>query len=119
MTAVVRPLLRTRLFEIVGGEAVTDNNRLIDFAISQVEAQSGNIQSGEKDPLADPNNLLSRLVNTRDKKTGWQPTRADLDTESLNLMNAGQDPYSGALAALIFYLVHNADALEKATREVR
>jgi hypothetical protein len=34
-------------------------------------------------------------------------------------MNAGQDPYSGALAALIFYLVHNVEALEKATREVR
>ena len=119
MTVLVRPLLRTRFFEIVGGQAVTDNNRLIEFASSQVQHQSCNIRDAEKELSTYRNSLLSRLVHTLDRKTGWQPTRADLDTESLNLINAGVDPYSGALAALIFYLVNNTEALEKATTEVR
>lgn len=119
MSVLVRPLLRTRLFEIVGGKAVTDNNQLIEFASSQVQAQSCDTGDAEKEVSGERNSLFSRLVDTQDRKTGWQPTRADLDTESLNLINAGVDPYSGALAALIFYLVHNAEALEKATTEVR
>lgn len=119
MTVLVRPLLRTRLFEIVGGQAVTDNNRLIEFASSQVQTQSCNIRSAQKELSTYSDGLLSHLVNTQDRRTGWQPTRAELDTESLNFINAGVDPYSGALTALIFYLVNNTEALEKVTTEVR
>jgi hypothetical protein len=50
----------------------------------------------------------------------WKPkTLADLGTEGLNMINAGADPFSGVLAAALFYLVHNTDALRKATEEVR
>lgn len=119
LAALVRPLLRTRFFEIAGGQPVVDNNRLINYASSQVQLQSCENKGGVKGENAYRIDFLSKIGNTGDKKTGWRPTRADLDTECLNLMNAGADPYSGAIAAAIFYLVHNAGALEKATAEIR
>ncbi|KAF1846085.1 benzoate 4-monooxygenase cytochrome P450 [Cucurbitaria berberidis CBS 394.84] len=118
LAVLVRPLLRTRLFELVGGNSVADNNRLIDYASGQVQARltrsevEKNIAEGRID-------FLSRLVGVEDKKTGWQPTIEDLGTESLNMINAGADPFSGVLAGAIFYLVHNPEALQKATTEVR
>jgi cytochrome P450 len=63
--------------------------------------------------------FLSRLVNNEDKKTGMRPSLADLGTEGLNMINAGADPYSGVLAGVFFYLVHNSKALQTATEEVR
>jgi cytochrome P450 len=63
--------------------------------------------------------FLSRLVDAEDRKTGLRPTLADLGTESLNMINAGADPFSSVLAGAIFYFVHNPETLEKATKEVR
>jgi cytochrome P450 len=116
---IVRPLLGSKLFEIIGGKPVADNNRLIDYANSQVQAQMQNNDGNEKGISIGRKDFLSVLVGTEDKKTGWRPTAADLDTESLNMINAGADPYSGVLAAAIFYLVHNEHTLQKATAEVR
>jgi cytochrome P450 len=62
---------------------------------------------------------MSHLVAAKDKKTGMRPSLADLGTEGLNVMNAGADPFSGVLAGLFFYLVHNPEALQKAIEEVR
>ncbi|KAF2731922.1 cytochrome P450 [Polyplosphaeria fusca] len=119
LAVLVRPLLRTKLFEIAGGKPVVDNNRLIDYANEQVKSrgieeiqEKGASGHGRKD-------LLSRVIDNYDKKTGWRPTQAELDTESLNMINAGADPYSGTMAGVIFYLVHNRASLEKATAEVR
>ncbi|CAO2649685.1 Nn.00g009770.m01.CDS01 [Neocucurbitaria sp. VM-36] len=115
---LVRPLLRTRLFEMIGGKSVADNNRLIDYASSQVEAQLAN-REVEKHAANDRIDFLSRLVGVEDKKTGWQPSSADLGTESLNMIMAGADPFSSVLVGAIFYLVHNPETLQKATTEVR
>jgi cytochrome P450 len=111
---LVRPLLRTRFFEKLVGSAMKDNNRLIDYAYSQ--AQSRIQQSSNAEKRID---FLSHLVAAEDKKTGLRPTLADLGTEGLNVINAGADPYSGVLAGTFFYLVHNIEALQKATKEVR
>ncbi|KAF2186670.1 benzoate 4-monooxygenase cytochrome P450 [Zopfia rhizophila CBS 207.26] len=118
MAWLVRPLLRTKLFEIIGGKPVVDNNRLIDHANGQVQARSGE-RNEEKGDSPNCKDFLSYLVSAKDRKTGWQPTRADLDTECLNMMNAGADPYSGVLAGVIFYLLHNETVLRKATSEIR
>ncbi|KAG9193042.1 hypothetical protein G6011_03077 [Alternaria panax] len=115
---LVRPLLRTRLFEALGGKSVTDNNRLIDYGATQVQVQQSEVRT-EKDTNAQRVDFLSRLVTAGDRKTDWHPSTADLSTESLNLMNAGADPFSGVLAGAIFYLVHNPNALHRATQEVR
>ncbi|KAF2119541.1 benzoate 4-monooxygenase cytochrome P450 [Lophiotrema nucula] len=116
LAMLVRPLLRTKLFEIVGGKPVVDNNRLIDFGHEQVLARDVEEKAGD---LSGRKDFLSRIIKNHDKKTGWQPTQADLDTESLNMMNAGADPYSSVLAGIFFYLVHNPEVLQKATSEVR
>ena len=116
---VVRPLLRTRLFELIGGKPVTDNNRLINYASSVIESRTCNEKEDLKKGRGNQIDFLSHLVGHGDKKTGWQPTRTDLNTECLNMINAGADPYSSVAAGIIFYLLHNPDALRKATSEVR
>ncbi|KAH8721567.1 benzoate 4-monooxygenase cytochrome P450 [Phaeosphaeriaceae sp. PMI808] len=115
---VVRPLLRTSFFEKIGGKAVTDNNRLINYAHEQALARTSMPQT-EKQVETKPVDLFSRLVDAEDKKTGLRPTLVDLGTEGLNMINAGADPFSGTLAGALFYLVHNPDALQKATEEIR
>lgn len=115
---LVRPLLRSRLFELIGGKSVADNNRLIDYASSQAQARIADVEMG-KGCNNDRIDFLARLVGCADKKTGWEPNIADLGTESLNMMNAGADPFSSVLAGAMFYLVHNEDTLQKATQEAR
>ncbi|KAH7066097.1 isotrichodermin C-15 hydroxylase [Paraphoma chrysanthemicola] len=115
---LVRPLLRTSFFEVVGGKSVQDNNRLIDYAHSQAQLQLAEI-TAEKRVESGRIDFLSHVVDAEDKKTGLRPTVADLGTEGLNMINAGADPFSSVLAGAIFYLIHNPEALEKATEEVR
>ncbi|KAI4952799.1 hypothetical protein J4E91_003273 [Alternaria rosae] len=115
---LVRPLLRTGLFEELGGKPVADNNHLIDYGAAQVQLQQTEVET-EKSSNVERIDFLSRLVRTGDKKTGWYPCAADLGSESLNLILAGADPFSGVFAAAIFYLVHNSGALSKATKEIR
>jgi cytochrome P450 len=114
---LVRPLLRTRFFEMAGGKSVRDNNRLIDYSHSQARERTLRLKSEKQGERGI--DFLSRLVEAEDKKTELKPTLADLGTEGLNMINAGADPFSGVLAAALFYLVHNTDALRKATEEVR
>ncbi|KAF2032860.1 benzoate 4-monooxygenase cytochrome P450 [Setomelanomma holmii] len=115
---LVRPLLRTSFFEIIGGKSVQDNNRLIDYAHSQAQTRVAELKS-EKRAESGRIDFLSHIVDAEDKKTGLRPTLADLGTEGLNMINAGADPFSSVLASAIFYLVHNPTALQKATEEVR
>ena len=106
------------MFEALGGKSVTDNNRLIDYGATQVQLQQSKVKA-ERDSNSQRVDFLSHLVTARDKKTDWHPSTADLCTESLNLMNAGADPFSGVLAGAIFYLVRNQDALRGVTQEIR
>ena len=115
---LVRPLLRTSLFEKIGGKPVTDNNRLIDYTHRQAQIRISK-QNEEKRAESGRIDLLSHIAAAEDKKTGLRPTLPDLGCETLNIMLAGADPFSGTLAAAFFYLVHNPDAVRKATDEVR
>jgi cytochrome P450 len=102
---------------MAGGKSVRDNNRLIDYSHSQARERTLRLKSEKQGERGI--DFLSRLVEAEDKKTELKPTLADLGTEGLNMINAGADPFSGVLAAALFYLVHNTDALRKATEEVR
>jgi cytochrome P450 len=115
---LVRPLLRTSLFERVGGKPVADNNRLINYSYDQAKTRTS-LSDAEKQADSGRIDFMARLVDAEDKKTGKRPSLADLGTEGLNLINAGADPYSGVLAGAFFYLAHNPEALRKATEEVR
>ncbi|KAJ4299860.1 hypothetical protein N0V90_005106 [Kalmusia sp. IMI 367209] len=116
---LVRPFLRSRLFELVGGKPVQDNNRLIDYGKVQVQALQSYYNKDKKGLDSARIDFLSKLVTNEDKKSGWRPTSLDLDTESLNMIIAGADPYSQVLTGAIFYLVHNEQCLKKATQDVR
>jgi cytochrome P450 len=59
------------------------------------------------------------LLRAKDPETGKGFSTPELWGESNLLIIAGSDTTSTALAASIFYLVHNPRALEKLTREVR
>lgn len=113
----MRPFLRSRLLELVGGKPVRENNRLIDYGKAQVQARRSH-ESDEKE-FTDAKDFLSKLARNGDKKTGWQPSSLDLDTESLNMIIAGADPFSQVFTGTLFYLVHNAACLKKATSEIR
>lgn len=84
-----------------------------------MQARDSGNEGNEKGIEGGRIDFLSKLVGAEDKRTGWRPTSLDLDTECLNMMNAGADPYSSVLAGAIFYLVHHEDCLKKATEEVR
>ncbi|KAL1596631.1 hypothetical protein SLS60_009279 [Paraconiothyrium brasiliense] len=114
---LVRPFLRSQFFEMVGGKPVQDNNRLIDYGKAQVQARRSD--EGNEKCFRDARDFLSRLAYNDDKKSGWHPTDLDLDTESLNMIIAGADPFSQVFTGAIFYLVHNPECLKKAIEEVR
>lgn len=104
---------------MIGGKAVRDNNRLIDYGKEQVQLRLSANEGNEKG-FEDRIDFLSKLVTSNeDKKSGWRPQSLDLDTETLNMIEAGADPYSQVLTGAFFYLVHNPDCLKKASEEVR
>ena len=113
----MRPFLRSQLFEILGGKPVRDNNRLIDYGKAQVQARRAN--DAHEKGFPDANDFLSRLAYNTDRKTGWHPSALDLDTESLNMIIAGADPFAQVFTGTLFYLVHNPECLEKVTAEIR
>jgi len=59
------------------------------------------------------------LLNAKDPETGQGFSSAELWGESNLLIIAGSDTTSTSLAGTFFYLVHNTDALRKATQEAR
>ena len=114
----MRPFLRSQFFEVLGGRPVRDNNRLIDYGKDQVRARLSTNEGNDKG-FRDRIDFLSKLAFNDDKKSGWRPAPLDLDTESLNMIIAGADPYSQVLTGAIFYLVHNPECLKKVTEEIR
>lgn len=68
--------------------------------------------SGRKD-------VFHFLLEARDPQTGEGFTNAELMSESTSLLGAGSDTASTALASFFYFLVHNADILERVTKEIR
>lgn len=91
---------------------------MIDYSHQQAQAHTSPSEA-EKQTESKPVHFLSHLIHAQDKKTGRRPSLADLGNESLNMINAGADPYSSVLAGAFFYLLHNPETLRKATEEVR
>ncbi|KAF7196953.1 Cytochrome P450 monooxygenase [Pseudocercospora fuligena] len=67
----------------------------------------------------DRKDFFDYLLKAKDPETGNGFTTPELWGESNLLIIAGSDTTSTALAATIFYLVHNSSALRKASEEVR
>lgn len=67
----------------------------------------------------DRKDFFYHLLKAKDPETGAGFTTPELWGESNLLIIAGSDTTSTALAATLFYLVHNEQALKKVTHEVR
>lgn len=103
----------------MSGKAARESIQPVNYAIDQLDRRiekEKESQRGEKDI---PKDLMHYLLNNIDRKTGSRPDRSELNSRSLNIINAGADPFAGVLAAAFFYLLHNQCALRKATKEIR
>ncbi|KJX96635.1 cytochrome P450 monooxygenase like protein [Zymoseptoria brevis] len=84
--------------------------------------QYSKAQAGERMKMGmdvDRKDFFYHLLSAKDPETGRGFAPAELWGESNLLIIAGSDTTSTAIAATIFYLVHNAEKLEKLTQEVR
>ncbi|KAF2704363.1 benzoate 4-monooxygenase cytochrome P450 [Pleomassaria siparia CBS 279.74] len=80
---------------------------------AKADEKSGTTQAGRED-------MLSYLINAKDAETGKPAyNQVELNEEANMLTAAGADTTSAVIAALFFYLVHDAHVLEKLTTEIR
>jgi cytochrome P450 len=84
--------------------------------------QYSKAQAGERMKMGmdvDRKDFFYHLLSAKDPETGKGFAPSELWGESNLLIIAGSDTTSTAIAATVFYLVHNAEKLETLTREVR
>ncbi|KAF3480223.1 benzoate 4-monooxygenase cytochrome P450 [Arthroderma uncinatum] len=113
----VRPLLGSKLLEILGGKLARDGKRYVEYAARQMVLRLEDTEKNDADfPRKD---LMHYLINAEDPQTGQGLSPTELAAESSLLMAAGSDTTSTALSGTFFYLLHSPECLEKATIEVR
>ena len=80
---------------------------------------AASMEAREKGP--ELKDAFAQLLQAKDpeSKSGEGLAHADVRINSSNLLVAGSDTSSSALAATFFYLSHNVDAYEKVASEVR
>ncbi len=115
--------MRTKFIGLLGGQAARDNIQIVNCAIEQLDIR---LEAGEVVHTSASNKMdfVHHLLEASEakgdgKEPKWRPSREDLYAESLTLISAGAEPFAVALAASLFYLLHNPRVLEKATTEVR
>lgn len=83
------------------------------FATQRIESPPENADQRQ--------DVLSYLLNAKDKETGTSLEKEDVVTEACILLLAGGSTTANALNALIFYLSRNvnAEVLKKLTQEIR
>jgi cytochrome P450 len=113
LKSVLVPILLSPLMARLGGEA---SKKLADFDDYCRKQMNERINAAATTKRED---FVHYLLDASDLETGKGFTRDDLDHEAALLIGAGADTTSTALAATIYYLTHNTEALEKATTEVR
>ncbi|KAK2873922.1 hypothetical protein FQN49_001993 [Arthroderma sp. PD_2] len=114
---LVRPLIGTKLLEVLGGKFARDGKYFLNYARHQKDLR---LKATEKnDPDYPKKDLMHFLINARDPETGQGLSHIELDAESNLLMSAGSDTTATTLAGALFYLIHFPECLEKAATEVR
>ncbi|EGD99847.1 cytochrome P450 monooxygenase [Trichophyton tonsurans CBS 112818] len=113
----VRPLIGTKIMEILGGKLARDGQHYNRYCAEQMSKRlQATDLNGPDYPKKD---LMHYLINAKDPETGQGLTRAELAAESNLLIAAGSDTTSTALSGAIFYLLHNPKCLEKTKTEIR
>jgi len=102
------------------GQSAEDNAVLVEYAASRLHARIADekaaVAAGKETHRRD---FMHYLLNAEDPKTGWRPSSAELEADSLSLIGAGADTIATVLAATLFYLLRNKPCLAKVTAEVR
>jgi cytochrome P450 len=109
---ILRPILRSGILLYIGGEIGRKTLQFLGYFQSLVEQRMSSEDETRKD-------FMYYMLEARDPETGIGFTRSELGAESGLLISAGSDTSSTALTAILFYLVHNSQILDKATTEVR
>ncbi|KAI8274564.1 Cytochrome P450 monooxygenase apf7 [Colletotrichum sp. SAR11_57] len=118
----------TKRHLICGTMPIVDKLKLDKFLFPTIAAGRARYMAYSKGQLTertklgedtDRRDFFYYLLKARDPETGQGFSTPELWGESNLLIIAGSDTTSTAMAATIFYLVRNADALKKATEEVR
>jgi cytochrome P450 len=93
----------------------------MDFVVDNLRERLEQAKVDEKsDVHSGREDMLSYLINARDAETGKPAyNQAELNEEANMLTAAGADTTSAVIAALFFYLVHDADVLQKLHTEIR
>jgi cytochrome P450 len=113
--AFIRPILASPIMAWIGGDDAKENAAYVNYAAKQIEQRlAADPSSGEvrKD-------FMYYLLGAKDPESGRGITRKELDSDSSLLISAGSDTTSITLSSTMFYLLHNCDALEKVSAEVR
>lgn len=122
LQTILRPILSSPVMLKLGGKAARDVVRYFAYAESQIASRrlAEEVASNGTSSKPTRKDFMHYLLSARDPETGAPPLKkAELDAESSLLISAGADTASITLSALFFYLIHNPDALETATSEVR
>ncbi|KAL3952158.1 cytochrome P450-like protein [Purpureocillium lilacinum] len=113
---------------ICGTMPVVDRLKIDKFLFPKLAAGRARYMAYSKGQLTertklgeetDRRDFFYYLLKARDPETGQGFSTPELWGESNLLIIAGSDTTSTAMAATLFYLVRNARALERATKEIR
>ncbi|KAF2820122.1 cytochrome P450 [Ophiobolus disseminans] len=93
----------------------------MDFVVDNLHERLAQAKLEEKNGIqSDRGDMLSYLINAKDADTGTPAYDfIDLNEEANMLTAAGADTTSAVIAALFFYLVHNANVLQTLVSEIR
>lgn len=104
----------------LGGQTARDNATLVKLASAQLDERIAAQEKGQQMSVGEHHrDLMHYLLTGVDPNTGIQPTRAELEGDSLSLIGAGADTIATTLAGILFYLAQNPAALQMVTTEIR
>jgi cytochrome P450 len=115
LKSLLVPIITSPIMSFVGGDDSRQLAILEKYTRETVEERIAS-EASSKQKM---NDSMHYLLEARDPETGRRFTRAELNHEAVVLISAGSDTTSTTLSSTVFYLLHNPEALEKATKEVR
>lgn len=111
--------MNSKFMELIGGHSVKEYVRLVNYGLEQLKGKIAAEEAAKAEGKELRKDMMHYILNAQDPKTGMKLSEAELLAESVLFILAGADTVAISLAASFFYLVHNANTLQKATAEVR
>jgi len=111
--------MNSKFMELIGGHSVKEYVRLVNYGLEQLKDKIATEEAAKAEGKELRKDMMHYILNAQDPKTGMKLSKAELLAESVLFILAGADTVAISLAASFFYLVHNANTLQKATAEVR